>query len=138
MAYTVGKEKRNEATANVQPLEGGRYLVKGIVVDSINEANVAMALDRLEFGYEYQYDFGIQGVAGSQVIDFLVETLPRPTPLFVHGEYWHTGSYAINETMKMEQIKSTMRGTWADPVVIWGEQCETVDDAFVNLQTLLL
>lgn len=138
MAYTVGKERNNEATTNVQPLEGGKFLVKGIVVDSINEANVAMALDLLELDYEYQYDFGVRGVAGSQIIDFLVETLPRPTPLFVHGEYWHTGAYAIDEAIKMEQIKSVMRGTWADPEIIWGSECETVDDAFVNLQTLLL
>ena len=108
MAYTVGKERNNEATTNVQPLEGGKFLVKGIVVDSINEANVAMALDLLELDYEYQYDFGVRGVAGSQIIDFLVETLPRPTPLFVHGEYWHTGAYAIDEAIKMEQIKSVM------------------------------
>ena len=139
MAYEITKESNKlQATRNVQPSGDGKYLVKGIVVDSLNEANVAMALDRLEFDYAYQYDFGIRGVAGSQIIDFLVYTLPRPTPLFVHGEYWHTGGFAIEETIKMEQIKSTMRGTWADPKVIWGDQCETVDDAYVNLQILML
>jgi hypothetical protein len=139
VAYTIIKESsKPQATRNVQPTDDGKYLVKGIEVDSLQEANVAMALDRLELDYAYQYDFGIRGVAGSQIIDFLVYTLPRPTPLFVHGEYWHTGSFAIEETIKMEQIKSIMRGTWADPKVIWGDQCETVDDAYVNLQTLLL
>ena len=112
--------------------------VKGVVVDSVNEANVAKALDRLNIDYAYQYYFGELGTRGSQIIDFLLYTVPKPTPLFVHGEYWHTGSFAIEETIKMEQIKSIMRGTWADPKVIWGDQCETVDDAYVNLQTLLL
>lgn len=139
MAYTITKESsKAQATRNVLPMEDGKYLVKGIVVDSINEANVAMALDRMELDYEYQYNFGIRGVAGSQIIDFLVETMPRPTPLFVHGEYWHTGNYAINEAVKMEQIKSVTRGTWADPKIIWGDESTTVDDAFVHLQTLLL
>jgi len=139
MAYKVTKESdKQQATRNVQPTDGGKYLVKGIEVDSIEEANVAMALDRMELDYEYQYDFGIRGVAGSQIIDFLVETLPRPTPLFVHGEYWHTGSYAINEAVKMEQIKSVTRGAWAEPKIIWGDQCGTADEAFTNLQSLLL
>lgn len=139
MAYTITNEKNKpQATRNVIPGEDGKYLVKGITVDSIEEANVAMALDRMELDYEYQYDFGIRGVAGSQIIDFLVETLPRPTPLFVHGEYWHTGRFAIDEAIKMEQIKSVTRGTWAEPKIIWGDQCQTVDEAFVNLQSLLL
>lgn len=139
MAYTITKESRNaQATRNVLPTEDGKYIVKGIVVDSINEANVAMALDRMELEYEYQYNFGIRGVAGSQIIDFLVETMPRPTPLFVHGEYWHTGSFAINEAIKMEQLKSVTRGTWADPKIIWGDESNTVDEAYAHLQTLLL
>lgn len=139
MAYTITKESSNaQATRNVLPTDDGKYLVKGIVVDSLNEANVAMALDRMELDYEYQYNFGVRGVAGSQIIDFLVETMPRPTPLFVNGEYWHTGSYAINEAVKMEQIKSVTRGTWADPKIIWGDESNTVDEAYVHLQTLLL
>lgn len=140
-AFTITKESSKEAqrtTKNVQRTDDGKYLVRGIIVDSINEANVAMALDRMELDYEYQYNFGIQGVAGSQIIDFLVETSPRPTPLFVHGEYWHTGNYAINESIKMEQLKSVTRGTWADPKIIWGDESDTVDEAFVHLQTLLL
>lgn len=139
MAFKITDESKKEtASVNVSPTQDGSFIVKGVVVDSVNEANVAVALDRMNFDYEYQYDFGIQGVAGSQIIDFLVETLPRPTPLFVHGGYWHTGTFAINETVKMEQLKSATRGAWADPKVIWEDQCETVDDAYANLQTLLL
>lgn len=139
MAYTITKEKNSpQATKNVQRTDDGKYLVRGITVDSQEEAFVAMALDQMRLDYEYQYDFGIRGVAGSQIIDFLVETMPRPTPLFVHGEYWHTGKFAIYEAVKMEQIKSMTRGTWAEPKIIWGDQCQTVDEAFVNLQSLLL
>jgi len=139
MAYTITSDTKKAASSrNVTPTQDGKFLVKGIVVDSVNEANVAVALDRLNFDYEYQYDFGIKGVAGSQIIDFLVETLPRPTPLFVHGGYWHTGTFAIDETIKMEQLKSVTKGAWADPKVIWEDQCETPDDAYASLQTLLL
>lgn len=111
--------------------------VKGVVVDSVNEANVAKALDRLNIDYAYQYYFGELGIRGSQIIDFLLYTVPKPTPLFVHGEYWHAGVKAIEEVLKQSSINMKMRGTWADVVIIWEHECETEDQAFNSLREKL-
>ena len=111
--------------------------VHGIKVDSINEKNVAIALDRMKLEYAYQYYYGGTGVRGSQIIDFLVYTDPKPTPLFVHGEYWHTATFSRNEALKMSDISSRMRGHWALPVIIWENECETEDQAYNTLMSKL-
>ena len=64
-----------------------KLTVRGIVVDSINEKNVAVALDKLGYEYAYQKYLGAGGIRGTSIIDFLVYTVPKPTPLFVHGAY---------------------------------------------------
>ena len=112
-------------------------VVHGTRVDSINEYNVAQALDKLNMDYEYQYIFGMAGIRGSQIIDFLVYTLPKPTPLFVHGEYWHSGKFAADEALKLADIDMRMRGTWAQSVVIWEHECEDEDQAFNSLREKL-
>lgn len=112
--------------------------IQGRSIGSQNEYNVAAALDSLNVDYEYQYIVGIAGVRGSQVVDFLVYTVPKPTPLFVHGEYWHKGKKAIEDEMKLAELSATMRNLWADPVIIWGEDCETVEDARSAVRAALL
>ena len=104
--------------------------VRGIVVDSINEKNVALALDKLGFDYAYQYFYrGGSGVRGGQIIDFLVYTVPKFSPLFVHGEYWHTAKYAQETALKEADLNARMRGTWAEAVIIYEYECETEEDA---------
>lgn len=104
-------------------------IVHGIKVDSINEYNVALALDAMKLEYAYQYYFGEIGLRGLQIIDFLVYTDPKPTPLFVHGEYWHTATYSQETALKEMNLSARMRGTWAEPVIIWEHECETEEDA---------
>jgi hypothetical protein len=111
--------------------------IQGHSVGSQNEVNVAMALDQLNYTYEYQYLIGLTGVRGSKVIDFLVYTIPKPTPLFVHGEYWHKGKKAVEDELKLTEIATQSRNHWAEPKIIWGEDCETVEDAYKTLQKLL-
>lgn len=104
-------------------------VVKGVKVDSINEYNCALALDSLKLEYAYQYFIGGAGLRGSQIIDFLVYSNPKPTPLFVHGEYWH-GTTNLQETaLKEADLNARMRGTWADAVIIWEHECETKESA---------
>jgi len=55
-------------------------VINGIKVDSVNEYNVATALTNLGFEFAYQYYFGQRSIRGSQIIDFLVYTTPKPTP----------------------------------------------------------
>jgi hypothetical protein len=112
--------------------------IQGQSVGSILELNVAIALDKLGFDYEYQYVFGLLGVRGSQVIDFLVYTLPKPTPLFIHGRYWHTGKLAAEDELKMAELTSRTRNHWAEPVIIWEEDCETEEDALTAVRRELI
>ena len=111
-----------------------KTIIQGHVADSLDEVNVAIALDRLDLGYIYQYQFGIFGVRGSQTIDFLVYTVPKPTPLFVHGRYWHTGKKAVEADLKMSELMTNKRNHWAEPVIIWDDECETVEDAVTALR----
>lgn len=112
-------------------------IVHGIQVDSREEYNVAKALDEMGLEYAYQKYLGASEERGTFIIDFLVYTVPKPTPLLVHGEYWHTGKYAAETALKEAMINARMRGTWRDIVVIWESECQSVDDAMVALQKKL-
>jgi len=39
--------------------------------------------------------------------------------------------------MKEAELNSMMRGRWAPVVIIWEEQCETIDDAMVAVKKAL-
>jgi len=112
--------------------------IQGHKIGSTNELNVSIALDRLSLNYEYQYHFGLLGTRGSQIIDFLVYTVPKPTPLFVHGKYWHTGRKGIEDQLKLSNISATKHNQWYDPLIIWEKDCETVEDAYINLRKLII
>lgn len=103
--------------------------VHGKPVDSINEYYVSLALDALNLDYNFQYFVGAINIRGSQSIDFLVKTAPKPTPLFIHGEYWHAAWNSEEESFKMAEINRISRGTWADVIIIWEHECETEEDA---------
>ena len=105
------------------------YTIHGQTAASVNEYNVAMALDRFGLDYEYQYFFGLARIKGFQIIDFLVKTDPKPTPLNVQGTYWHTGRYAREEQIKVLALNSRMRKHWAEMVHIWENECEDIDSA---------
>jgi hypothetical protein len=111
--------------------------VHGIKVDSVEEYNVAQALDKMKLEYAYQKYLGASEERGTFIIDFLVYTVPKPTPLLVHGEYWHTGKYAAETALKEAMINARMRGTWRDIVIIWENECQSVDDAYYALQKKL-
>jgi hypothetical protein len=112
-------------------------IVHGIKVDSINEMYIALGLDKMHLEYAYQKYLGGAGIRGSQIIDFLVYTDPKPTPLFVHGEYWHSGVRSADEALKEADVNVRMRGTWADAIIIWEHECETEEQAFNTLQEKL-
>lgn len=106
------------------------YIVHGAKADSINEWNVAQALDKFGVEFEFQYYFGISRTRGSQIIDFLCKTAPKFTPLNVQGTYWHgAGRYAANEAIKESDVNVRMRGIWAPIQLILEPECETIEDA---------
>ena len=103
--------------------------LQGQNVASKEEAIVAQALHDLGYDYVYQYAWnGGRLVRGGQVIDFLVIKAPKNVPLFVHGEYWHKGVMAPEEDLKMLELQTEAK-YWAPPVIIWGSECETVEQA---------
>jgi hypothetical protein len=111
--------------------------IHGQVASSVNEYNVAMALEHFDLDYEYQYFFGLARIKGFQIIDFLVKTDPKPTPLNVQGTYWHTGRYAKEEQIKISAVNSRMRNYWAEMVHIWENECEDIDSAIEAVGTKL-
>lgn len=81
-------------------------LIQGIQPDSVEEWRTAVAL------YTYKWDFQFQVPVGGghrrkggTVIDFLVETLPAPTALFVDGAYWHSGEQKSRDVLARINLK---------------------------------
>jgi hypothetical protein len=115
--------------------EGAQIQGKG--VSSILEWRVALALDK--FGWEYIYQLGVAGgrsLRGGQVIDFLVLTIPLPTPLYVHGEYWHGGKQSAKDALERIMFSAYMHGRMQLPVILWGAQLQTqemADQAILKL-----
>ena len=97
--------------------------IRGSEVDSINEYNVAMALERLNYDYEYQYWVGPPFLRGSQLIDFIVYSPPSLIPLQVYGAYWHDNfGYRMSAgcvNLRPKDAKWLYR--WTTPVLDVGE-----------------
>jgi hypothetical protein len=103
-----------------------QYVVAGKNASSY-EYNVAKALDRIPIEYDFQVDlFGGKQVRGGKVLDFLVDTKPLPTPLFVNGEYWHRDNQT--ELLYLVAIRG-IKG-WAEPVIFWKKDCDTEEIAW--------
>jgi hypothetical protein len=110
------------------------YVVQGKKA-SLNEYNVALGLDTL--AYEYVFQLAIMGgrqQLGGVLLDFLVLTLPYPTPLWVHGEYWHSGAQRQTDLFQQALVEAEMGGQIAPALEIWGDQSETPELALAWLR----
>ena len=68
---------------------GGPYYVQGISATSY-EYNFAKALDFIGMTYYFQVQFNTgRRSSGGFVLDFLLNTTPLQTPVFIDEEYWH-------------------------------------------------
>lgn len=106
-------------------------LVQGIVPGSKNEYYVALALDKLQIDYIYQYILsGGRGVRGGQVIDFVVY-IPVATPVYVQGEYWHNEKTESEDLLKQADAENWFKTT---PILLWGDETDTREKAY---QTVL-
>lgn len=112
--------------------------VHGQPCASYNEWYVSRGLDRLNLTYHFQEPFGLRVARGSQIIDFLVMQAPKPTPLFVHGDYWHRGKLGEDEDLKITEINRRMRGLWNEAIVIWEHECEDEEMAYNTLKEYFL
>jgi hypothetical protein len=94
------------------------------------EARVAISLTKYRWDYEFQKPYmGGREVLGGQVIDFIVHTLPLPTPVWVQGEYWHEKAVTDRDKLNREFMYTEMHGTFSPPVVLWGIDLETQEES---------
>lgn len=104
-------------------------LVQGKSASDI-EFRVATSLDK--FDWEYQFQVGVMGgrqLRGGQVIDFIVQTAPLPTPLHIFGEYFHGSIQAERDKLMLALMSSAYHGQYAQPEVLWGDQLETQEES---------
>lgn len=104
-------------------------IIQGHVVASKEEIYVATALQRYGWDYIYQQPFfGGWQVSGGFSADFIVITVPLPTPLWVNGEYWHSGAQAERDRLNQALLQSRVKG-YLPAQTLWGEQLEDQDAA---------
>jgi len=114
-------------------------LIQGKAVGSKEEARVALALDILKYEYRYQYPIlGGSHLRGGYIIDFVVETAPRPIPLEVQSERWHTGAFAgafSDDEMFRAYLIEHMFG---EPLrYVWGDELTTKSQAIGTVRRVL-
>ena len=105
------------------------YIVHGMRASEY-EYYVALALERYQMDYWFQMNF-LSGrrLRGGFIIDFLVETVPLPTPMWVHGEYWHGGKQRAIDFYQQATLRWLMQGKIMPAVVLWGKDLQTEDMA---------
>lgn len=94
--------------------------VQGIMPDSKEEYWCALALYRLHINFTFQkHVMGGRTGRGGQVVDFWVYTVPKPTPIYIQGDYWHyaKGRGYISQ-LNIAKLKSYYGQSIAEPVEI--------------------
>ena len=105
-------------------------LIHGIVSTSKYENNYAQALEKYKWEFEYQVSlFGGRNVAGGTVVDFIVYSVPLPTPVYVGAEYWHTGERAEREKALDALIAARLRKYYQVPIRLGSIDVATPEDA---------
>jgi hypothetical protein len=94
------------------------------------EYRVAVSLSKYKWNFEFQVPYlGGREIMGGQVVDFVVLTLPLPTPLWVQGEYWHETAVTDRDKLNREFMFAQMHGTFAPPIILWGIDLETQEES---------
>ena len=102
-------------------------VVQGLLPGSKNEWYVSLALDKLEIDYQFQVPLsGGRGIRGGQVIDFICY-IPRATPVFVQGEYWHDIRSEGEDILKQAEAEQRYG---VKPILLMGEETDSKDKAY--------
>lgn len=118
----------------IGPGKAGSYSVQGSRASDI-EWRVALALDKLDIPYLFQYEIGGgRTKRGGIVLDFLAITTPLSTPIDVRGEYWHQPQHKIDDDLGLALLNHYGRGMYAEPVILWGAELQTIDQAFATVK----
>ncbi len=108
------------------------YTVQGSKATDI-EWRVAVVLERLGLNFKFQYSLqGGRTARGGIVLDFLVLTDPLRTPLDIRGDYWHQPNQRVDDDLGLALAMS--RGMFAEPVVIYGSQLQTIEAAYATIK----
>jgi hypothetical protein len=111
--------------------EDGTGYVNATKVGSKPEWYVAIAIDRLGWDFEAQVSyFGGRKVAGGMVLDYLVYTLPDPTPIFVQGEHWHSGSRQELDALQLANLRRFFSNRIRDPILLEERTINTPERAY--------
>lgn len=97
-------------------------LIYGRKPQSKQEWYTAVALWRYGWGFDYQVPIRGGRLPGGQVLDFLVQTLPRPTPLQPFSVYFHKGMLGEGDRFKLDTLRQIFG---VDPIVWWSDQIDT-------------
>jgi len=127
MNFEIFPLSKAPAWAVKAPVTPARYSVQGKRATSY-EYNLALALDYYRLAYKFQVDYwGGRSFLGGIVLDFLVFTVPNRTPIFVNGDYWHSGS-----RQDIDAIQTILLSAIPDlrtPVILWGADTNTYEAA---------
>lgn len=103
--------------------------VQGQMPDSKEEYWCALALYRLKLDFVFQKRvMGGRSGRGGQVVDFWVYTAPKPTPVYIQGDYWHyaNGRGYISK-LNIAKLKSYYGTSIMEPVEILTSTTPTPD-----------
>lgn len=106
-------------------------IVQGTMPDSKNEWYVALALDKLNVEYMFQYTlFGGTSIRGGQIVDFVC-FIPTATPVFIQGEYWHDRASETEDMLKQAAAEQYFK---TKPILLMGEDTDEKDKAFQTVR----
>jgi len=118
----------------VDPAE---LVIAGIPADSTNEANTAWALTELNWKFDYQTVLRGDGSRlGDIRVDFIVRTAPMATPLFVDGEYWHSGQQSEEDRGKRAFIDAYYKGVYFSHKVLYSADTNTKEAALASVTAM--
>ena len=107
--------------------------VQGIMPDSKEEYWCALALYRLHLDFEFQkHVMGGRTGRGGQVVDFWVKTVPKPTPVYIQGDYWHyANGRGYQSQLNIAKLKSYYGASIMEPVEILTSTTPTPDAMYM-------
>lgn len=126
---------RRRAKSDPSDPEPERFYIQGKRARR-TEWMVWKALLKLGFdSRDIQFQVGFAGGRNFKngfIVDFIVNTRPLPTPVWVHGEYWHDGEQSTKDWVDQQRLNQLHPGTFARAIVFWGTDLMTEESAFFN------